>query len=50
MKKYRAEIRFLNDNTLGQIDVDASSKQDALILISDEVHPAPVVITSCEEL
>jgi hypothetical protein len=47
---YRAEIKFLKDNTLDQMDVEANSEDEARSYIASVIFPAQYVITSIEEL
>ncbi len=45
---YRAEIKFLKDNTLDQMDVEADN--EARSYIASAVSPATYTITSITEL
>ncbi len=47
---YRAEIKFLKDNTLDQMDVEADSEDEARSYIASMVFPALYTITSITEL
>ena len=42
--RYIVEMKFLNDNQLCQLEVEASSKQEAERLALEEAHPAPCII------
>jgi hypothetical protein len=48
--KYRVELRFTNDNVLGQVDVEASSKIGAAEAARAAAHPAPVKVLSVDPL
>jgi hypothetical protein len=47
---YRAEIKFLKDNTLDQMDVEANSEEEARSYIAAEIFPAQYIITAIREL
>ena len=49
MKKWRIEVKFLNDGALCQMDIEAPDEQAARAAVEAEAAPAPLeFLTICE--